>query len=82
MQLLLLESPNKRTKLTKWQQATSHYFLLFSQEHLKNHPKTVHKHVSQQSITKFANVISQEADLKVCLEKSVARGAGKTLGKL
>ena len=48
MQLLLLDSPNKRTKLTIWQQATSHYFLLFSQEHLKNHPKTVLKHVSQQ----------------------------------
>jgi len=81
MQLLLLESPNKRTKLIIWQQATSHYFLLFSQDHLKNHPKTVRKHVSQQSNTKFANVISQEADLKVCREKRAAWRAVKTLGQ-
>jgi len=53
---------------------------LFSQEHLKNH-KTVLKHVSQQSNTKFANVISQEADLKVCREKSTAWGVVKTLGQ-
>ena len=42
----------------------SHYFLLFSQEHLKNHPKTVLKHISQHSNTKCANVISQEVGLQ------------------
>jgi len=41
----------------------SHYLLLFCQEHLKNRPKNVLKHISQRSNTKCANVISQEAGL-------------------
>jgi len=48
---------------------------MFSQEHLKNHPKSVFKHISQQSNTKRANVISQKAGLQGCLDSGAAWGA-------
>jgi len=52
---------------------------LFSQEHLKNHPKTALKHISQQRVTKCANVISQEASLQECWNSGAALGAIKFL---
>jgi len=55
----------------------SHYFLLFSQEHLKHHPKTVLKHIIQRSDTKRANVISQEAGLQGCWDNGAAWRAVK-----
>jgi len=57
----------------------SQYFhLLFSKEHLKNHPKTVFEHIiSQQSNTECANVISQEAGLQGCQDSGAAWGAVK-----
>jgi len=56
----------------------SHYLLLFSQEHLKNHPTTVLKHMSQQSnINKLANVISQEVGLQRCRDNGAAWRAVK-----
>jgi len=55
----------------------SHYFLLLSQEYLRNHPKTVLKHISQQSNTKFANVINQEVGLQGCRDNGAAWGAAK-----
>jgi len=47
---------------------------LFSQKHLKNHPKTALKHIRQESVTKCANVISQEADLQECWNSDAALG--------
>jgi len=52
---------------------------LFSQEHLKNHPKTALKLISQQRVTKCANVISQEASLQECWNSGAALGAIKFL---
>jgi len=54
---------------------------LFSQEHLKNHPKTVLKHISQQNNAKCANVISQEAGLPGCRDNGAAWEAVKKLGQ-
>ena len=59
----------------------SQYFHLFSKEHLKIYPKTVFKHISQQSNTKCANVISQKAGLQGCRHSGAAWGAIKKLGQ-
>ena len=59
----IITKHNLPFKLLFW---PSHYFLLFSQERLKNHPKSVLKHISLQSNTKCANVISQEVGLQGC----------------
>ena len=60
----------------------SHYFLLFSQERLKNHPKTVLKHISQHSSTKCANVISQEVGLQGRRDNGTIWGAEKGQWKI
>jgi len=58
----------------------SQYFHLFSKEHLKIHPKTVFKHIIQQSNTKCANVISKKAGLQGCRDSGAAWGAIKNSG--
>jgi len=59
----------------------SQYFHLFSKEHLKIHPKTIFKHISQQSNTKCAYAISQKAGLQGCRDSGAAWGAIKKLGQ-
>jgi len=71
-----IEKHNSPSRFSLW---PSHCFLLFSQKHLKNHPKTSLKHIRQQSVTKCANVISQEAGLQECWNSGAALRAIKFL---